>query len=46
MTIADVTKDYTDAESYRNLIEQWARTILNQIDQNIEKPKGKTSFTR
>lgn len=40
MTIADVAKDYTDADSYRILIKQWARTTLDQIDRNIERPKN------
>lgn len=31
MTIADVAAQYQDAESYRTLIEQWARATLREM---------------
>lgn len=32
MTIADVAESYRDAESYRQLVRQWARSTLRQLE--------------
>lgn len=37
MTILDVAKQYHDAESYRKLVEQWARVTVKEMQPLIHK---------
>ncbi len=40
MTIADVAANYVDAESYRQLVKQWARTTLEEMEALDFKKRG------